>query len=263
MTAAPGGMSEPSARGGRQHWRGNNARRADRPRLLERIWRVAGVCGWCCAVLLSTPASGGAGEEAQGRLLFRIPSQPLASALQAYSLTSGVQLLYESEVAEGRRSTAIDGEFTREAALARLLTGTDVTASYARSDAVTLALPAPAQDEPPADPLTGADLSLDTLRVKGTVALGDRLTDYSRAIEVDIRNALRRDAKTRKGDYRVAVRLWIDPSRMVRRAELMQSSGDLERDTVISGLLQGLMLSQAAPANMPQPVRLVILVKRP
>ena len=53
-----------------------------------------------------------------------IPPQPLAEALAAYTHQTGMQLIYESELARGLRSKGAPAGLAPEAALARLLEGT-------------------------------------------------------------------------------------------------------------------------------------------
>jgi hypothetical protein len=199
------------------------------------------------------------------RLTFHIPAQPLASALQAYSEASGVQVLYESRLAIGIRSANLDGELTAEAALQTLLAGTGLTVHYTRSNAITIAPKAASADEPPPRLSLGAaaDLALDPLRVSPTDLVPDQsdLAEYTAIVQTDIQNVLRRSAKTRSGNYRVGVKLWVAGSRMVERVELFSSTGDRERDAAISDVLHGLAISAAAPANVAQPVRVVITVR--
>jgi hypothetical protein len=223
-----------------------------------------------CAVSLVVPAyMAAAGKDdavgvSKQRLTLRIPAQPLASALQAYSEASKVQVLYESSLAAGMRSSSIDGDFTPEAALQALLVGTDLDAHYTRSDAFFLTRRAPsAADEPPQYPLTSADLSLDVLRVTPVEPEADRaaLARYAGIVQSDIESALQRDAHTRSGNYRVAVKLWIAPTRAVQHVELTRSSGNGDRDAAITGALHGLTVSHAPPANMPQPMNIVITVR--
>lgn len=195
-------------------------------------------------------------------IAFHIPSQPLDSALQAYSKASGVEVLYESSIAAELNSSPVEGTFSPETALRTLLIGTELTVQYTRSDAITLALPSSQQDLPPMNPLGDADLMLDTLRITaGESTDQDGLREFSQATQLDIESALRKNARTRTGSYRASVKLWVDPSRTVRRAELAQSTGDPERDASIADTLQGLVLRQVPPANTPQPVRVVIVVR--
>jgi hypothetical protein len=196
-------------------------------------------------------------------LMFHIPSQPLPSALQTYSHVSGVQVLYESRSAEGRRSAEVEGAYTRDAALRLLLSDTDLVIRYTRANAITLA-PASAQnaDAPPIEGVRTADFALETLHMQATSPRDDlsRLREYSRVIENDVQQALKKNPRTKQGNYSVGVKLWIDPSRTIRRAELFRSSGDQARDAAIAAVLGGLLISQASPPDTPQPVTLVISV---
>lgn len=197
---------------------------------------------------------------------FHIPAQPLAGALQAYSERTGVQVLYESTSAAGRRSIAVDGTFTPADALNLMLTGSDLKVRYIRPDAITLALPSAAADEPPASPLgasAAADLSLGTLRVRAVDSGEDttRLHGYSESLQSDIQKALQKNNRTRAGSYRAVLDLWIDPSRTIQRTELFRSTGDPERDEAVASVLRGLVISRPAPSNTPQPIRVVIVVK--
>jgi hypothetical protein len=144
------------------------------------------------------------------------------------------------------------------------LAGTDLRVQYTRPEAVTLALPeADANGPAPLfTPLLGSDLSLGTLRVRGTGDDdGNRLQDYSQKVQMDIQNALRKNARTRDGNYRAVLDLWIDPARMIEKTELFHSTGDRERDAAVVSTLRGLIISRPAPANTPQPMRVVIVVK--
>lgn len=193
---------------------------------------------------------------------FHIPAQPLASALQAYGERTGVQVLYESSSASGRKSTPVDGNLTREDALNLLLSGTDLKVQYIRPDAITLALRTVSVDRPPANPLATADLSLGTLQVRATNEAEDTgaLHDYNESLQVDIQKALQKNVGTRGGSYRLIVDLWIDASRTIQRTQLQRSTGDQARDAAITTALHGLTVSRATPANAPLPVRIAIRV---
>lgn len=193
---------------------------------------------------------------------FHIPAQPLASALQAYGERTGVQVLYESSSAIGRKSTSIDGSLTREDALNLLLSGTDLKVQYIRPDAITLALRTVSADRPPANPLATADLSLGTLQVRATGEGDDSsaLHDYSEILQADIQKALQKNVGTRGGNYRLIVDLWIDASRTIQRTQLLRSTGDQDRDVAVTAALRGLTVSRATPLNAPLPVRIAIRV---
>jgi hypothetical protein len=236
--------------------RNNFQRRAN----LAAAFAVLLIVGIYAATAQERQAIGGGAP-----IAFDIPAQALASALQAYGQQTGVQVLYESSSAAGRRSSAVEGIFAPDAALDLLLTGTDLRARYSRRDAITLALPNTEGigSLPPESPLATSDLSLGTLRVRGSSDndAAARLQDYSQRVQMDIQNALRKNAKTRDGNYRAVLDIWVDPARTIERTELFRSTGDRERDAAVTATLRGLTISKPAPANMPQPVRLVIVVK--
>lgn len=226
------------------------------------LWLVASVF----LVSLMTQAGwtqDGAERAAFGVRSFDIPRQPLASALESYSRATGYEVLYESGIVVALQSVEVRGTFTAEQALGVLLGDTDLRVRFTRRDAITLTLPSNAYDLPPSDPFADADLALETLRVSGGSERPDegRLREFSETVQADIESALRKDARTRSGNYRANVKLWLTPSRTVSRAELAQSTGDLQRDSSISEILRGLVLRRLPPANTPQPVRVVIYVR--
>jgi hypothetical protein len=196
---------------------------------------------------------------------FNIPAESLANALQAYGQATGIQVLYESNSAVSRMSAAVQGKFAADTALNLLLAGTGLKVRYIRPDAITLALPD--ADGPGAvssvAPSASSDLSLGTLHVRGPHD-GDeaaRLRDYSQSVQMDIQNALRKNAKTRDGSYRAVLDLWIDPASTIERTELFRSTGDRERDVAVATTLHGVTISRPVPVNTPQPIRVVIVVR--
>jgi outer membrane biosynthesis protein TonB len=195
---------------------------------------------------------------------YDISSQPLASALEAYSAASGVQVLYDSRLASGRRSTAVEGLFTPEAALQILLIGTELTVHYTDANDVVLApifADKTAASLPPS--VSGPVLSLDTLRVEGP-AKGDeqsRYRAYAGVVQADIQNALQKNARTEAGSYRIGIKLWVAQSGSVERSEVFRSTGDQARDAAINRLVQQVTISRTPPAGMPQPVRILIVAR--
>lgn len=195
---------------------------------------------------------------------FEIPSQPLAGALHAYGRRMGIQVLYESRSAAGRQSGAVQGKFTANEALKRLLAGTDLEIRYAGLEAVTLVARTPSgQDLPSPNAPTTADLSIGELRVRASGKLNDltRFHEYSESVRSEIQRALIKNARTGSGNYRVVIDLWIDPSRIIQRTALLQSTGETARDAAITSTLQGLTINRPTPADAPQPIRAVVVVR--
>jgi hypothetical protein len=243
------------------------------------IWPVRGrfprrhrirTCSWLAGLAIGAAciavATADDHSKPLGALKFDIPAEPLVEALQAYSLATGTQVMFESSTAAGYRSAALKGDFTAEAALQVMLADTDLKVRYTRASAITVApAAAPDIDEPPAHALATADLALSTLTVSGGATDNTdkgRLGAYIGVIQADIQRALKNAAgKTRGSDYRGEAKLWIDQSRTIQRAELSSSNGEKDRDASLAAVLQGLILSQPAPPNMPQPIRFMIAIR--
>ena len=80
-----------------------------------------------------------AASEAQAQVYcFDIPAQSLDGALAAFSAVTRVQVLVGAEVTQGLRSPGLSGSYPQSQALARLLAGSGLSASYIDSDSVTL-----------------------------------------------------------------------------------------------------------------------------
>jgi outer membrane receptor for ferric coprogen and ferric-rhodotorulic acid len=56
-----------------------------------------------------------------------IASQPVDRALQDLSMQTGTQIIFFSHLTDGRRAMALDGTYTIDAALKRLLAGSRLT----------------------------------------------------------------------------------------------------------------------------------------
>jgi len=220
------------------------------------------ICAWLAiGAAFASPIGVGDGESHLTKW-FAIPRQPLTTALQTYSQQTGVQILYESNLAAGQMSANIEGAFTAKDALQILLSRTDLVVHYTHENAITLTRLSRDEDLPPADVLSRADLSLETLRVHSSVEPVDEdyLHEYTNTLQLNIKSALQKNEKTRTGQYKFGVKLWIG-SRTVQRIELFQSTADRDRDASIAEALQGLVVSRAAPANTPQPVRVLVTVR--
>lgn len=201
-------------------------------------------------------------EAGDFRKWFAIPSQSLRAALQAYSQQSGVQVLYESNLAAGQTSANVEGSLSAKDALRTLLSRTNLIVHYAHENAITLTEQSK-DDLPPMDVLTNADLSLETLQVRSSAdaASDNVLSEYANILQSNIQAALQRNEKTRGGRYRFGVKLWIDSSRTVQRIQLFESTGDPERDVSVAEVLRGLVISRAPPPGAPQPVHVLVTVR--
>lgn len=171
------------------------------------------------------------------RFVFNIPAQALESALEAYGAISGRDVLYHSDLAIGRRSSAVAGRLPAATALAILLEGTGLAA----------------RDE------TGGSFLLQAIPSVVEPPLPLPVGLFYARIQTALRMALCIDQQVRPGAYRVAVRLWIDPAGIVLRHERLGSAGDAVLNDGIDRKLSHLRIGASPPASLAQPVTIVIL----
>jgi outer membrane receptor protein involved in Fe transport len=101
---------------------------------------------------------------ADGALPVDIPAQPLPQALDAFAESTGLQLIYVAELAQGRTSRPVSGGLRPSAALARLLAGTGLDFVFLNNRTVKIfaaparagASPSIMQEHRPAGPPSGA-----------------------------------------------------------------------------------------------------------
>lgn len=213
-----------------------------RLRVVAAVLRLAG------AILAMNPAAASElppspnrlAAETGGLVSFDIPVQSLASALDAYSVTAHREVLYNGQLAIGRRSAGVRGYFTPEAALRRLLEGTGLLPRYMAADAFVLV----ADDDSPTVPTNTAQ--------------PDVVMRYYGRIQASLRQAFCANRSTRPGYYRVAVGFRIGPLGAVSRAELLGSTGDHDLDATITRTIDGLAIGAPPPQGFAQPVVLLV-----
>jgi TonB family protein len=187
-------------------------------------------------------------QDASGKWMdFDIPAQPLAGALNAYGSATHVQLFVDASVIFGRRSAALHGIFTSEAGLLGLIAGTGLTAFPIGDEGFTLV---PLHDRQGKGGDEQAQPSLPPL--------ARRFAEYSAELQRDLTITLCQHEDTRPGSYRSLLRLWIDSSGSVARAELLTSTGDRARDAKLLSALQNLAVGGSPPSDLPQPVTLLL-----
>ena len=221
---------------------------------------LAATLGFCMIALIADGSAQAELRAGGGPIAFNIPAQPLVDALDAFGAQADLQVLYESALAQDRRSAPVIGQFTREDALRQLLAQTGLTASYADGKNVILHLASSISAATDATPAFGGSrLTLETLRVEAVS--GPDFRAYDGVIALDLQKALRRNAKTRNGDYSVNAKIWIGSEGNVWRAELARSTGDKIRDDAVFHTLQNLVVSRSPPDGLPEPVTVSIIVK--
>ncbi|HEY7642227.1 MAG TPA: TonB-dependent receptor [Steroidobacteraceae bacterium] len=95
------------------------------------------------------------GEQTADEREFSIAAQPVSQALREYAQQSGDQVVFYSEVGKGLESASVQGRFTREDALQKLLLNTGLKSERVNSKTVAISAAAPlkrAFQEHPVDP---------------------------------------------------------------------------------------------------------------
>lgn len=193
-------------------------------------------------VSAATQSASPAGHLIAGALInFDLPAQTLAGALSQYAFVTQQPVLYPSEMAAGRTSTAVQGRYRAEEALQMLLTGTGLAAEKVHleeGDAVVLKESA---ETPPA-----AATTLPTL----DAMLNHR--GYPGLVQLRVLQALCADARVAPGHYGALFRFRIDEGGALQDAHLLDSTGDPTRDRALLGILQHIHLDGPPPRELAQ-----------
>jgi len=130
--------------------------------------------------------------------------------------------------------------------------------------------PTPSNEPPP-----GGQLGLDAEGTAGGDAFGllgnkggrelvgtggSAFAWYAGLLKNEILDTLGAEKQARTGSFSVIVRVWVRNDGTIDRVHIVQSSGDRERDRAIENALSRITrLSQAPPADMPEPISLRIV----
>ncbi|MFD4838741.1 STN domain-containing protein [Achromobacter sp. NPDC058515] len=193
----------------------------------------------CLALGLFTLAAPGLAEPPPRPIAFAIAAQPLAQALAEYSLVSGLTVLVDSALTEGRQAPAVMGNYAPGEALRKLLAGSSLAIRYASAQSFTLvAEQAPAVRN-------------------GQQARRLRDTQYAAALQGAVKRALCAAAGAEPGSYRALMQLWFDKAWRVSRVSWVASTGSPGLDGQLEAALRGVAVGPL-PAGMPQPVTLLL-----
>ncbi len=180
-------------------------------------------------------------------VMLDIPSQPLETALKAFSGATQVALFYESSVISGRRSFALHGEFPADTGLRQMLQGTGLSITSFERGTITI-LPTMASDE-----------ASEVKRAKaGMVEFSHYLASVQKSLDLAFCHA---PAVATDPDE-MLVRLWVAPSGEVRQADLLSGTGSDDRDRIYLATLGALAIDARPPAAMPQPINLMLRPKQ-
>ena len=218
-----------------------------RGRARDEFARSALVRQLCLGLLLGLFLSSASADPvpATMRMTLHIPAQELARALDQFSRATGMAVLVDSQLSRGRRSLAVDGEFTAAEALRRMLGGSGLMAKYSRDDAFTLQV-AQVEDVPmPAEKPTPASAAVNR--------------SYATAVQAAIERNLCRSPLTRPGSFRAVLQLWIGRDGVVQHNRLVTSTGDVRRDAALVDSFHTLKIDRPTPGALRQPVTLLLL----
>jgi periplasmic protein TonB len=94
---------------------------------------------------------------------------------------------------------------------------------------------------------------------------GTRFGLYAAQVQSGIKEALLQNNKTRTASISgVVIRIWVDNTARVTRAQLVGTTGNPSLDSVITDkVLTGLQLKEPPPADMPMPIVVRVTTHRP
>ena len=243
-----------------------DTRTHDRYERLSRIargWRHRCCLSWALValVMLWLPATALAADgmdadrgNEQQRYTFDIPGQSLPDALRLYGEITGVAVLIDARLLGELRSAPLSGRYGWREALQRILGDTGLAPHFVGNGAFTL-VPSSSVDKGLLQ--EAADLPSRTMLSEPDRRRG------ARVIQRSLEQVLCGHPLTRPGGYRASLRFWLDaPEQRIRAPELLESTGNPERDSAILLRLRGLSLP-GLPADIPQPITLLLLAESP
>lgn len=180
-------------------------------------------------------------------VVFHIPAQPLASALEAYGAATGFAVFYDAALATGHRSLGVKGSLTPARGLEALLRGTGYAPQAIGPGALTIAPASRHATGPPSIQKRPAD----------------RYDAYFATLQARLGGELCRDDRAESGGSEIIFKFWLAPSGVVARAEIIASGGDPERDRAIAERLEGLDVGEPPPAGLPTPITMAVFPPKP
>lgn len=224
------------------------------------LFRSLSVCLALAAISAFPFAATGTHAQAIGgdqRMAFDIPAQALDAALAQYFRLTGVQLLYDSALTAGRRSSAVHGNYTPREAMRLLLRGTGLIARYSRANAAIITTPE-AKSATPLIPL-GRVVVREHVATPRLSAI-QRMEFYGR-LEKELHAHLRDDKRTDRLSFSVRASIRIDTGGVLERIRIDRSSGDARADRLIAEVLTGKTVSPP-PEGIAQPLLVALKGKR-
>lgn len=206
---------------------------------------------WFCTAQLR-PASASSDERdgapAMDRLTFAIPAQSLEDALIVYAAATGAEVFVDHALVAARRSEPVQGVYSLEGALRRMLAGTGLDIRRAAPRAyILVAMPL---REPPSD--WSPRWATDRNRSRFFVAL-----------QTALKRTLCAQSELGLGQYRAALAVWIDSTGRIVEARLLNTDIPVSSSHGLLNSIKGVSIGEPPPIDLQQPVSLVILPRSP
>lgn len=192
--------------------------------------------------------------EAQTTQRFDLPAQPLEQSLSRFAEQTGLQMLYDSDLARGRTASAVSGRYAPREALSLMLADTGLAARFTSAGAVVIYAGS-------SSAVTLSPITAVAAPVIGRSADGPEARAYAGAVQRTIIERLRASPDLSAGDYEISLRLWVDGGGAAQRVEILDGSGDPGRDRAFVGLTRTLSFGPP-PLDLPQPMRVSFRVRR-
>lgn len=190
---------------------------------------------------IDSPSAFAQSSRPETSVKFNIPAQPLARALATYAAVTGLEVFYNAALADRQVSAEVVGPLTPAVALQTLLLGTGYVARTTGPGAFTI-MPEPREA---------------TVAAVGAGSVGRLYEPYFATIQARVSALLCRNAEIGLEPADVFIRIWLAPSGLIARAEVVDDGDHPARDQTLANAMRGVAIG-APPAGMSQPVNMVI-----
>jgi len=183
-------------------------------------------------------------DVAETVMYFDIPSRPLPDALDDFDAATGFSGLYSAADVARHQSVALQGQFTAEAALRKLLEQSGLSSYFTARDAYVLER-------------DGENSSASGLQQSQQLRAQSELA-YDALLQSGVRTAFCNNALIVPGEYRIALSFRVAANGRVEQARLLDTTGNRARDAEILKSLRAIRFSHG-PVNSTAPFVMLIL----
>jgi hypothetical protein len=182
---------------------------------------------------------------------FELAAQRLTDAIKTYGQMTSFLVMADTNLLNEHTSAPVNGDYSPQEALQRMLAGTGLDAQFTDSSSVVI-VPLPLAQQRVMIPSSSRTIS--SAMIDG--ANGD--ADYAALVQSRLTDALCQSSQTRPGNYRLIVQIRFDASGAVIASKLVGSTGSVARDAAIAQVVRTLSLDAAPPTTLAQPVTVLL-----